>query len=82
MTHELMKKKVQAEIDVTNNPGDQMIYNFVRYELLNDDEAAADEFMLSDHGGYTIGQLRAIKFRSNYYQMKNKQQSFVPGRAF
>lgn len=82
MTHELLKKKVQAEIDVTNNPGDVMIYNFVRYELLNDDEAAADEFMISNHGGYTKGELRAIKFRSNYHHMKNNGKVSITVQAF
>ena len=82
MTLEIIKKKVQAELDVCDKIGDVKIYNFLRDEILDGDTSKADEFMLSDHGGYTMGELNAIKFRSQYLNIKNKQRSFVPGRAF
>ena len=82
MTFDILKKKIQAEIEVSNNAGDVKIYNFLKNDLLHGDESTADEFMLSEHGGYTPGELNRIKFRSTYLQTKNKQRSFVPGRAF
>ena len=82
MELDLIKRKLQAELDVSTSMGDVRLYKFLKDEILHGDESAADEFMLSDHGGYTPGELNAIKFRFMYLQGKNRQKASIPISAF
>ena len=82
MTHSVLKKKVIAEIDVNENLGDRKIYAFVKNELLNGDEEAADEFMLSSEGGYTNSQLKSIKSKINYFTNHSKSKASCRVQAF
>ncbi len=81
MTNELIKKKVEAEIDVEQKMGDIRIYKFV-LEVVDHMQSRADEFMLSIQGGYTEGQLNKIKFYIEHRKRKYSQELKPGNQAY
>lgn len=76
MTYDLLKKKLEAEKDVTSNMGIYKTYSFLM-EVTSYNSELVRDFMLEL--GISKTEATRVASRFNHY---NRTKSFVPGRAF
>jgi len=73
MTHDLLRKKVNAEIDISpNGLGIYRIYSFLMNQTQNNQQVVR-EFMEKE--GFSKTEIAQVKSRYNHYQNKCKVQA-------